>query len=144
MINFKRHPTISQTLPSAMAAQNHETSNGWPLGLQIMSTKIRLQSSNLSSTSFSSVSSSNLDTESPASFFQDNSVSLGKLIGFRQRERGTTVTYFQNTIRAEQRDWQPPAVSSDCEAVSGGDLCRLGICIPVMVGSFVKYSRRSK
>ncbi|KAK8485105.1 hypothetical protein V6N13_062967 [Hibiscus sabdariffa] len=145
-----------------MAAENQETSNGWPLGLQIVSMKIRLQqslqsstpavelephSSNLSSPSFSSVSSSNLDTQSSASFFQDNSVSLGKLIGFGQHERGS-VRCFQNTIpAAEESNWQPVAGSGagDCEDVSSGDLCRLGICIQVMAGSLVKITRsRSK
>ncbi|KAK8504012.1 hypothetical protein V6N13_092762 [Hibiscus sabdariffa] len=48
--------------------------------------------------------------QSSASFFEDNSVSLGKLMGFRQRERGS-IRYFQNTIRAEQRNWRPPAVA---------------------------------
>ena len=56
--------------------QNHEMSNGWPLGLQIMNMRLRLQerlhaaapvvepySLHIPSSSFSSFSSSNLDTE---------------------------------------------------------------------------------
>ncbi|XVF87437.1 hypothetical protein PTKIN_Ptkin18bG0120000 [Pterospermum kingtungense] len=61
-----------------MATENHETSNGWPLGLQIMSIRLRLlerlQASapppalepyalHIPTSSFSSFSSSNLDTE---------------------------------------------------------------------------------
>ncbi|KAL4309532.1 hypothetical protein GQ457_01G041980 [Hibiscus cannabinus] len=151
----------------AAETQNQEASNGWPLGLQIMSMKIRLQeslesstpaveievevephSSNLSSPSFSSVSSSNLDTQSSASFFQDSSVSLGKLIGFGQHERGSVLCFQNATIRAAEESNRQPAAGSDagdCEDISTGDLCRLGICIPVMAGSLVKMTRnRSK
>ncbi|XVF40449.1 hypothetical protein PTKIN_Ptkin01aG0114400 [Pterospermum kingtungense] len=79
------------------------------------------------SSSFSSFSSSNLDTESSASFFQDDSVSLGKLIGYRPRERGSL--YFQNTIRGETGACASKEQSAE------------GICIPLIL----KMSRnRSK
>ncbi|XP_073159206.1 uncharacterized protein [Henckelia pumila] len=73
-------------------------SNGWPLGLGNMSYRIRgveLSAQQAApptqthpsaiprSFSFSSYSSSNLDTESTASFFRDRSVSLGRLIGIK-------------------------------------------------------------
>ncbi|XVF25755.1 hypothetical protein REPUB_Repub13aG0241000 [Reevesia pubescens] len=140
-----------------MAAENHETSNGWPLGLQIMSMRLRLQerlqaaapavepySLHIPSSSFSSFSSSNLDTESSASFFQDNSVSLGKLIGFRQRDRGSM--YLQNTtIHTEQSNRLP--VTGAYKDVSRGHSADMshGICIPLILGALVKISRsRSK
>ncbi|MFQ6654407.1 hypothetical protein Gotur_025407 [Gossypium turneri] len=107
-------------------------------------------------------SSSNIDTEvlssaclfsstaggqSTASFFQDNSVSLGKLIGFRQRDTGS-VLYLQSTIGAEQNT----IVSGvcNCNDVSRGrcgDLCGpgQGLCIPMILGTLVKITRsRSK
>ncbi|XP_022777337.1 uncharacterized protein LOC111318728 [Durio zibethinus] len=140
----------------AMAAENHETSNGWPLGLQIMNMRLRLQerlqaaapvvgpySLHIPSSSFSSFSSSNLDTESSASFFQDNSVSLGKLIGFRQHDRGSV--YLQNTMRTEQSNGL--AVSGARKDVSRGHSADMtqGICIPLILGALVKISRnRSK
>ncbi|MBA0868571.1 hypothetical protein Goshw_015741 [Gossypium schwendimanii] len=105
-------------------------------------------SPHIPSPSFSSFcSSSNIDTESTASFFQDNSVSLGKLIGFRQRDTGS-VLYLQSTIGAEQNT----IVSGvcNCNDVSRGqcgDLCGQGqgICIPMILGTLVKITRsRSK
>ncbi|XWS19633.1 hypothetical protein CRYUN_Cryun31cG0032500 [Craigia yunnanensis] len=139
-----------------MATENHEMSNGWPLGLQIMSMRLRLQerlqaaapavepySLHIPSSSFSSFSSSNLDTESSASFFQDNSVSLGKLIGFRPRDRRSL--YFQNTIHAEESNRLP--VKGACKDVSRGHSADMtqGICIPLILGALVKIRRnRSK
>ncbi|RYR49640.1 hypothetical protein Ahy_A07g036165 [Arachis hypogaea] len=80
---------------------NDQMLNGWPLGLGFLNIKLRVteapaaapvepfSSKQIPSTSFSSFSSSNLDTEqSTASFFQDKSVSLGRLIGIRGGERG--------------------------------------------------------
>ncbi|WRX27666.1 hypothetical protein QQP08_020153 [Theobroma cacao] len=71
--------SLTESSPSssqAMATQNREMSNGWPLGLQIMTMRLRLQerlqaaaptvepySLHMPSSSFSSFSSSNLDTE---------------------------------------------------------------------------------
>ncbi|XP_051136106.1 uncharacterized protein LOC127254839 [Andrographis paniculata] len=76
-----------------MEANNDDMmANGWPLGLRSMISRFRTaavaaqqpqQFRSLRSRSFSSFSSSNLDTESTASFFPDQSVSLGKLIGIR-------------------------------------------------------------
>ncbi|KAJ4977239.1 hypothetical protein NE237_002345 [Protea cynaroides] len=71
-----------------------EMTNGWPLGLQAMSMRLRVldslqataadpSSSCMHSVSFTSFTSSDLDTESTKSFFQDRSVSLGRLIGLR-------------------------------------------------------------
>ncbi|KAL2253189.1 uncharacterized protein LOC105167887 [Sesamum indicum] len=72
--------------------EGNETAKGWPLGLGNMTARIRvaappqppLASRIFPSTiSFTSFSSSNLDTESTASFFPDPSVPLGRLIGIR-------------------------------------------------------------
>ncbi|XVE88097.1 hypothetical protein DITRI_Ditri19aG0041000 [Diplodiscus trichospermus] len=109
--------------------------------LQASAAAVEPYSLHIPSSSFSSFSSSNLDTESSASFFQDNSVSLGKLIGFRHRDRGSL--YFQNTITSEEsnRITLTGACSKD---VSRGDMSQ-GICIPLILGVLVKMSRnRSK
>ncbi|KAK9714628.1 hypothetical protein RND81_06G107800 [Saponaria officinalis] len=78
---------------------NREMVMGWPLGLGSMYMRLRMaerfpivephRRSFLysPSTSFSSFSSSNLDTESTVSFFQDKSKTLGRLIGIRPRNR---------------------------------------------------------
>ncbi|XP_039049538.1 uncharacterized protein LOC120190542 [Hibiscus syriacus] len=100
-----------------MAAENHETSNGWPLGLQIMTMRLGLQeiyhgaAPAVPPSSFSSFSSSNLDTESSASFFQDSSVSLGKLIGRGAGDRGPL--YLQNTVHTHQSNRQLPVKRSE-------------------------------
>ncbi|KAJ6416638.1 hypothetical protein OIU84_002494 [Salix udensis] len=93
-----------------MAAEDNEESNGWPLGL--MSTRLRVMESiraapvepyslRLRSSSFTSFSSSNLDTESTASFFQDSSVPLGRLIGIRP---GNGALYFPRRVHADERE----------------------------------------
>ncbi|KAG9447805.1 hypothetical protein H6P81_013933 [Aristolochia fimbriata] len=80
-----------------MAPQGDEVASGWPFGLENMNLRLRnsetLQavpagsnSLRLHSTSFSSFSSSDLDTESTRSFFQDRSITLGRLIGIKPRE----------------------------------------------------------
>ncbi|GAV60318.1 hypothetical protein CFOL_v3_03849 [Cephalotus follicularis] len=143
----------------AKRALDNETSNGWPLGLQIMNTRLRVVEStqdapsvelpyslHMPTSSFSSFSSSNLDTESTASFFQDHSVSLGLLIGLRPVDRGGL--YFPNTIRIEEHDDQGiSAIRGACASVSRGrgvDMSQ-GICIPLLVGALDKMTRtRSK
>ncbi|KAH9797112.1 hypothetical protein KPL71_005756 [Citrus sinensis] len=127
---------------SPMATEEHEMSTGWPLGLEIMSTRLRVTESlqsqavrapapapaeepysiHVRAISFSSFSSSNLDTESTASFFQDNSVSLGRLIGFKAGNRRSL--YFPNAIRFEEHE-RIRRTSSD---MSKGH----GICIPLL------------
>ncbi|KAL3615101.1 hypothetical protein CASFOL_040762 [Castilleja foliolosa] len=77
-----------------MVLEGNETPNGWPLGLGNMNSRISVAEAVrplpprrllTAATSFSSFSSSNLDTESTASFFPDQSVTLGRLIGIRPR-----------------------------------------------------------
>ncbi|XP_039052945.1 uncharacterized protein LOC120194829 [Hibiscus syriacus] len=138
-----------------MAAENRETSNGWPLGLQIMTMRLGLQeryqgaapavepySLHIPSSSFSSFSSSNLDIESSASFFQDSSVSLGKLIGHGADEGGPL--YLQNTIHTHQSNRQLPVRGAcNCRYASrkhSADTSQ-GICIPLILGALLKISR---
>ncbi|KOM53752.1 hypothetical protein LR48_Vigan09g241100 [Vigna angularis] len=86
-------------ISTMICSQNDDMPIGWPLGLGFLNMRLRVGESfptasmapyqlHVPSTSFSSFSSSNLDTESTASFFQDNSVSLAQLIGVRAGERG--------------------------------------------------------
>ncbi|KAK8580652.1 hypothetical protein V6N12_070913 [Hibiscus sabdariffa] len=140
---------------TAIAVMDHETSNGWPLGLQIMTMRLGLRetyqgaapaavepySLHIPSSSFSSFSSSNLDTESSASFFQDSSVSLGKLIGLGAGERGAL--HLQNTISTHQSNRRLPVRGAcNCKDVSrghGADTSQ-GICIPLVLGALLKIS----
>ncbi|CAN0853158.1 hypothetical protein LINGRAHAP2_LOCUS5542 [Linum grandiflorum] len=148
-------------------------SSGWPLGLQIMSLRLRLTEINnnnnnrttqaagsnqpdhnnlfITSSSFSSFSSSNLDTESTASFFQDNSVSFGRLIGYRAAEhhRGGNVNnngYFPS--RSNGRAATALAMRSNNEADCGDEIVRMssegpqGICIPLILSTIDKINRR--
>ncbi|KAB2029484.1 hypothetical protein ERO13_D05G162100v2 [Gossypium hirsutum] len=136
-----------------MAAENHETSNGWPLGLQIMNIRLGLQQRlqaaapavelyflHIPSSSFSSFSSSNLDTESSASFFQDNSVSLGKLIGYGPGERESL--YLQNSIHTDQSCRLPVRGACNCKdkGRSADASQSQGICIPLLLGALLKIT----
>ncbi|KAK4421207.1 hypothetical protein Salat_2071200 [Sesamum alatum] len=114
-----------------------ETAKGWPLGLGSMTARIRvdagtsrttappqpLASRILPSTSFTSVSSSNLDTESTASFFPDRSVPLGRLIGIRPSSK-------QSMYPREQ----PRETTSDrCRAgLPKGRENSEGVCAPLL------------
>ncbi|KAJ4830572.1 hypothetical protein Tsubulata_017028 [Turnera subulata] len=132
-----------------MDAEDNETFNGWPLGLEIMNTRLRVMESlqaapteqysfRMPSPSFSSFSSSNLDTESTASFFQDNSVSLGRLIGLRPRDGEL---YIPGRMHLDKGQKISVRVSSS--EVSTGrrvDMSQ-GICIPLLLGTIEKMSR---
>lgn len=134
------------------SSQNYEIPSGWPLGLGIMNMRLRVlerlpasaahpHSLHVASTSFSSFSSSNLDTESTASFFQDHSVSLGRLIGIRPGERGGF--YLQNSIGFEDgHNNRMPTRDANTHVSRHGsvDMSR-GICIPLLLGALVKMSR---
>ncbi|ONI10535.1 hypothetical protein PRUPE_4G051900 [Prunus persica] len=134
----------------AMATEDHEMPHGWPLGLEIMNMRLRVVESlpaavvghrplHIPSASFTSFSSSNLDTESTASFFQDHSMSLGRLIGFRTGDRGRL--YYPNSICFEEHDRNSIKGShSDVSTRHQVDTSRR-ICIPLMLGALVKISR---
>ena len=152
-----------------MALQDNLMRNGWPLGLENMNTRL-LQAADSSpqaavvasepsslhvpSSSFSSFSSSNLDTEvlifvkidlsfiislwnhdinfsstcllqSTISFFADHSVTLGRLIGINPRSRQSL--RFTNTMQAETEQEPGSIVSANGEKM----MCR-GICVPLL------------
>eukprot|EP01018_Ginkgo_biloba_P013735 Gb_24412 [translate_table: standard] len=80
---------------------------GWPLGLETVNLRVRIleiirasesNSFRLTTPSFSSLSSSDLDTESTRSFFPDNSITLGTLIGIRPDH---TAMYHSNSGHAQ-------------------------------------------
>ncbi|XP_057512092.1 uncharacterized protein LOC130794244 isoform X1 [Actinidia eriantha] len=134
-----------------MLVEDHETTNGWPLGLGNLNIRIRViqnlepaaaterSSLHTLSSSFSSFLSSDLDTESTASFFQDHSFSLGRLIGIRPREG--EVLYFPNTTRVEQHE--NTLESRSCSDVPGAQREEMsqGICVPIFFSIKVKMTR---
>ncbi|XP_014507925.1 uncharacterized protein LOC106767523 isoform X2 [Vigna radiata var. radiata] len=139
-----------------MVSENDEMPIGWPFGLGFLNTRLRdveplpaapvePHSMHIPSTSFSSFSSSNLDTESTASFFQDNSVSLGHLIGLRAGEKGRL--YFPNSLRIEEREEKTLAKCStsddDGSKVKEEEMSR-GICIPILLEALFKISKSKK
>ncbi|XP_050229116.1 uncharacterized protein LOC126678257 isoform X2 [Mercurialis annua] len=130
--------------------EENETSNGWPLGLEIMNMRLRVadpcqaapveprSALRLCSASFSSYSSSNLDTESTASFFQDNSVSLGRLIGIRPAKGDH---YFARRVGLSERETKPVKVVNSEVSTRHRQEMSEGICIPLLVGTMEKMSR---
>ncbi|XP_057986246.1 uncharacterized protein LOC110632860 [Hevea brasiliensis] len=135
-----------------MATEENETSNGWPLGLQIMTIRLRVMESiqaapaesyspgHLRLPTFSSFSSSNLDTESTASFFQDNSMSLGRLIGIRPG-KGNGDLYWPSRICLDERERRSVrTVSSEVSRGQRPEMAQ-GICIPLLVGTLEKMSK---
>ncbi|KAF5729112.1 hypothetical protein HS088_TW21G01269 [Tripterygium wilfordii] len=119
-------------------------SNGWPLGLEIMNLRLHTapaaqnHSLHMHSTSFSSILSSNLDTGSTASFFQDNSVSLGRLIGFKAGDGGGL--YLPDSIHFNEEE----RMSAVSRGGGGGSMdMSQGICIPRLFGNLVQISRKS-
>ncbi|KAI7756852.1 hypothetical protein M8C21_025037 [Ambrosia artemisiifolia] len=131
-----------------MIIQGREVPNGWPFGLGSMNTRLSIgerveadtgtrqpNTFHGPSSSFSSFSSSNFDTESTASFFQDKSVSLGRLIGLRPRDNGTL--YFPRPACIPQQRPQR------CEEPSYTDQTETprGICVPNLLNMLVKMSR---
>ncbi|XP_031286190.1 uncharacterized protein LOC116144904 [Pistacia vera] len=146
-----------------MATQEHEISKGWPFGLEIMNARLEVMESRqqaapaavdqpysiqMRSISFSSISSSNLDTESTASFFQDHSVSLGKLIGLKAGDRRRSL-YFPNAFHFEEGNQKISVRGGTCSNINinmtkphqHGVDTSTGICIPFLL----KMSRsRSK
>ncbi|RHN71976.1 hypothetical protein MtrunA17_Chr2g0282681 [Medicago truncatula] len=133
-----------------MVTENDEMVIGWPLGLSFLNIRLRVVEASsmkpyqlhMPSTSFSSFSTSNLDTESTASFFKDNSVSLAQLIGFRSGDRERM--YFPNSLRFEERNkkLEKGSCSHDSK-VQGRDMSRV-ICIPVLLDTLLKIRNSKK
>ncbi|KAI8525555.1 hypothetical protein RHMOL_Rhmol13G0239400 [Rhododendron molle] len=136
-----------------MVEQDHGTPTGWPLGLGNLNLRLRVTESqqpaaaeaeaepyslHAHSSSFSSFSSSNLETESTASFFQDHSVSLGRLMGIKPRDRG----YFPSTISSvEQHESTSARISfPDAPGNRVEELSR-GVCVPLLVSILMKMTR---
>lgn len=85
------------------------------------------------------------NNQSTASFFQDNSVSLGHLIGLRPGEKGRL--YFPNTLRLEETEKKKTlancSCSDDASKVKEVDMSR-GICIPILLEALLKISKCKK
>ncbi|KAL2473651.1 putative protein-like [Forsythia ovata] len=132
-----------------MVMEENEIPSGWPLGLGNMNVRFRVAESSMTATtgayisrpirssSFSSFSSSNLDTESTASFFPDRSVSLGRLIGIQPRNRGNS--YYPNTIISQQHG-NMSVTRSGRDEFEGQDNPQ-GLCVPLLHNVIGKMGR---
>ncbi|KAJ9565983.1 hypothetical protein OSB04_001949 [Centaurea solstitialis] len=127
-----------------MIIQGHEVPSGWPFGLGSMTTRLSVRESTVArepntihgpSSSFSSFSSSNLDTESTASFFQDNSVSLGRLIGIAPRDNRTL--YLRGTTCIPNQQSESSKASGNAQEIETSH----GVCVPNLLNILVKISR---
>ncbi|KAH0717910.1 hypothetical protein KY285_013941 [Solanum tuberosum] len=136
-----------------VVTHEHEVPSGWPLGLENMNTRLRVAERSqavtaaaageaayrlyVSSPSFSSFSSSSLDTESTMSFFQDQSVSLGRLIGIKPGSRGRLE--FSNRVHNENVCVR----RSEAEDYKGqqGDNMSHKLCVPLLHNVLEKMSR---
>ncbi|PIA31217.1 hypothetical protein AQUCO_05100017v1 [Aquilegia coerulea] len=124
-------------------------SNGWPLGLENMNLRLRVIESRqvppsetyhpyrVRSTSFSSFTSSDLDTESTKSFFNDSSVSLGRIIRIRP---GDGDLYFtaNSFHHRERRQVNGRSAPSDSFISHDVTMSRGSVCIPLLQCFFVK------
>ncbi|XP_049384372.1 uncharacterized protein LOC125848532 [Solanum stenotomum] len=138
-----------------VVTHEHEAPSGWPLGLENMNRRLRVAERSqavtvaaaaageaayrlyVSSPSFSSFSSSSLDTESTMSFFQDQSVSLGRLIGIKPGSRGRLE--FSNRVHNENVCVR----RSEAEDYKGqqGDNMSHKLCVPLLHNVLEKMSR---
>ncbi|XWS67052.1 hypothetical protein CRYUN_Cryun05aG0253400 [Craigia yunnanensis] len=107
---------------------------GWPLGLQPLNARIGLVRNRdfsgsvsfstllTASPSSSSISSSDLDTESTGSFFHDKSITLGSLIGissFLEHSRRSTRRRTTETSRDQKNNYKSrPWLFSLCSKLS--------------------------
>ncbi|XAR66496.1 hypothetical protein NMG60_11012762 [Bertholletia excelsa] len=131
--------------------ERHEMPNGWPFGLGNLNIRLQVRDNSQPaaaaelrplhalSSSFSSFSSSNLDTESTASFFQDHSVSLGRLIGMTPRERRVLYLPNRTRLRSHENALQTRPYFAPSEGQEGQ--MYQGICVPLLVRIVVKMSR---
>ncbi|XP_022874079.1 uncharacterized protein LOC111392898 isoform X1 [Olea europaea var. sylvestris] len=134
---------IDQWLP-----QENEIPSGWPLGLGNMKMRFRVAENSentrepyisrpIRSSSFSSFSSSFLDTESTSSFFPDRSVSLGLLIGIQPRNRENA--YHPNVILNQQHG-NLSNTRSDRDEFEDQDNSQ-GLCVPLLHNVIGKMGR---
>ncbi|XP_022142254.1 uncharacterized protein LOC111012415 [Momordica charantia] len=129
-----------------MVTEDREILGGWPLGLEVMNTRLRMTQPerlptianlHIPSMSFSSLSSSELDTVSTASFFQDHSVSLGRLIGIRPADK-TWLCFPTATDGSESVSVN--AGGLDVSKTNGDEISGR-ICIPIVIGIVLKMIR---
>ncbi|KAI3888742.1 hypothetical protein MKX03_013910 [Papaver bracteatum] len=126
-----------------MATEAGELSGGWPLGLENMNIRLEIvdnfqisrepYTSQPRSTSFSSYTSSELDTESTRSSFQDPSVSLGRLLGMKPRQGEDF--YFRDLTRLEETHGVLSTATKRHEIDTSH-----GICIPLFLNFRFKIS----
>ncbi|CAN4078894.1 unnamed protein product [Withania somnifera] len=138
-----------------VVTQDHEVPSGWPLGLEIMNLRLRVAERSqvvtaaageaayrlyVSSPSFSSFSSSSLDTQSTMSFFQDQSVSLGRLIGIKPGNRGRLE--FSNRVHNEKNKCVS-ATRSEAGDYKGQEEDNMSqkLCVPLLHNVLEKMSR---
>ncbi|XP_043702874.1 uncharacterized protein LOC122653025 [Telopea speciosissima] len=133
-----------------MVAEIQEMSNGWPLGLQTMSTRLRVVDSLQSTTadpstfhmhsiSFSSFTSSELNTESTKSFFQDRSVSLGWLIGLRP-QNGEELCLTNSHLSEDEQVSGAAGATTDMTSRRQMKMSEC-ICVPLLLNVLVRTSR---
>ncbi|KAF5200976.1 hypothetical protein FRX31_009440 [Thalictrum thalictroides] len=134
----------------AEICQRFEMSNGWPLGLENMNLRLRVVESlqvapseiyhpyRVRSTSFSSFTSSDLDTESTKSFFNDGSVSLGRIIRIRPGDGDLyfTANSFHHRERRQVNGRSAP--SDSFRSHHEVTVSRGSVCIPLLQCFFVK------
>ncbi|OVA00344.1 hypothetical protein BVC80_1183g33 [Macleaya cordata] len=122
--------------------------SGWPLGLENMNIRLGVvdslqavgeqYSSRVRSASFSSFTSSELNTESTRSFFQDHSVSLGRLIGMKPKQGGDF--YLKDSIHFEEYQ-QVSTQKASSNAIKRHEIAMSrGICIPLFLNVLVKIN----
>ncbi|KAL2475331.1 Uncharacterized protein Adt_36067 [Abeliophyllum distichum] len=119
--------------------------NGWPLGLGNMNVRFAVAETSVNaaaeampyashrirSSSSSSISSSNLDTESASSFFPDQSVSLGRLIGIGPGNTGSM--HCPNTDTGRQHENLSHPRGSQANTPTDSEMCRLSdVTAPVV------------
>eukprot|EP01018_Ginkgo_biloba_P034051 Gb_13645 [translate_table: standard] len=140
-----------------MGSASDEQNDGWPLGLQPLHVRVRLMENHILtepnafnaliavSPSFSSDSSSDLDTESTGSFFYDKSITLGNLIGLQSdigvstrvidgREHPSAEVPRRNKRNSRSKTWWGLCGSSDD--------CRENN-MPPSLGQFLEVERRA-
>lgn len=113
---------------------------GWPLGLERLTTRLRAMetsqavattpnSIHMQSDSFSSYSSSQLDTESTISFFQDHSITLGSLIGINP---GDGNLCFAKSIFLEAMERDPTVTLTSGSMEQHETMISCCVCVPLV------------
>ncbi|KAL7089021.1 hypothetical protein ACP275_13G163000 [Erythranthe tilingii] len=140
---------------------NDQILNGWPLGLigeLIMNSSSHQlvvvppppsppQPCNSGlhrrSSSFSSLSSSNIDTESTASFYPDQSVTLGRLIGIEPVSKGISYCkrHEPDLIRSSNNSLEIGFTKGHTDNNNNNNNNSQGICVPLLHSVIWKMGR---